>query len=493
MVAVLAGCSGVSPQDAGLDPVDASVGPVDAGVMQDAGIDAGPADAGSETDGGAEADAGLDAGPGDPCAVNNGGCDVLTLCTVVNEQATCGACPAGFSGDGASGCIDVDECATVPDAGCGGTTFCANTPGAFRCLERPTGIVLFDPQDTQGQGNLSGTPHLQPCPPGQVSVGYDLGSNNQSKITTASAVCAALTLSGSPTAGYTLTTPPSTGDRMCPANEVVTGMALAFNTDLQSLTVSCAPLSVQLDPNSGFTVVTGTPHSLPRYPTASSPAPNLAVACPPNTVGAGEVTNGGQWLFGFAMRCVRPAMKFDVPAISFGATTDAAFVGITAGSTPDSRDLCPAGQIVTGLELQSQWRSFAVECGTPVFDLPLRVAVTPADPLAYHGLLAPQFAHRCPWDAAVTHVELVTFNSSTLGIGLHCATFTGSIVPPVWSVSVDATAVAVPLPPFASPPKTTTCAAGEVAVGVQSSLTTQSNGYRTLSHLGLVCAAPQVP
>ena len=117
-VAVLAGCSGVPPTpDAGPDPVDASVPGSNAGVVQDAGAqdDAGLADAGSEQDAGAGEDAGIDAGPGDLCTIGNGGCDPLT---VVNGQASCGACPAGYSGDGVTGCVDLDECTTIPDAGC---------------------------------------------------------------------------------------------------------------------------------------------------------------------------------------------------------------------------------------------------------------------------------------------------------------------------------------------------------------------------------------
>lgn len=40
----------------------------------------------------------------DPCAINNGGCDPLTTCINSPGGRTCGACPGGYSGTGASGC-----------------------------------------------------------------------------------------------------------------------------------------------------------------------------------------------------------------------------------------------------------------------------------------------------------------------------------------------------------------------------------------------------
>lgn len=38
------------------------------------------------------------------CAVARGGCDPLTQCSIVAERRTCGACPAGYLGDGERGC-----------------------------------------------------------------------------------------------------------------------------------------------------------------------------------------------------------------------------------------------------------------------------------------------------------------------------------------------------------------------------------------------------
>ena len=66
-----------------------------------------------------------------PCAIDNGGCDPLVQCSVVSDAVTCGACPSGYTGNGDTGCVDIDECAT-DNGGCGDATYnsCANNPGA---------------------------------------------------------------------------------------------------------------------------------------------------------------------------------------------------------------------------------------------------------------------------------------------------------------------------------------------------------------------------
>ncbi|PZR16554.1 MAG: hypothetical protein DI536_05145, partial [Archangium gephyra] len=120
--------------------------PVDDGGIADAGVAdagapaAGARDAGSP-DGGAtdagQADAGVaDAGEvfdgGSPCDLANGGCDPLTTCDDTDSGVTCSPCPAGYVGAGASGCVNVDECAPDGGASCGLRT-CIDTPGAYQC------------------------------------------------------------------------------------------------------------------------------------------------------------------------------------------------------------------------------------------------------------------------------------------------------------------------------------------------------------------------
>jgi hypothetical protein len=44
------------------------------------------------------------------CASGNGGCHKLAMCRNSPGSRTCGDCPKGFQGDGYVGCFDVNEC-----------------------------------------------------------------------------------------------------------------------------------------------------------------------------------------------------------------------------------------------------------------------------------------------------------------------------------------------------------------------------------------------
>ncbi|KAK3238559.1 hypothetical protein CYMTET_51442 [Cymbomonas tetramitiformis] len=68
----------------------------------------------------------------------NGGCDPRAQCVDAEGGRTCGACPPGFYGDGATRCLDVDECA-VP-APCDPLTECQNSEGGFACSPCPPGF-----------------------------------------------------------------------------------------------------------------------------------------------------------------------------------------------------------------------------------------------------------------------------------------------------------------------------------------------------------------
>jgi hypothetical protein len=81
----------------------------------------------------------------DPCATGNGGCDPLTSCTNDGGPPTCGPCPSGYDGTGATTCTDVNECATI-NGGCTTPTLaCTNSPGSSTCGPCPSGY-----QDTGG-------------------------------------------------------------------------------------------------------------------------------------------------------------------------------------------------------------------------------------------------------------------------------------------------------------------------------------------------------
>jgi hypothetical protein len=74
----------------------------------------------------------------DECAGLNHACDSLTTCTNTPGSFSCGACPQGYRGTGATSCVDVDEC-SEGSANCSPLVACSNTPGSYRCGECPAG------------------------------------------------------------------------------------------------------------------------------------------------------------------------------------------------------------------------------------------------------------------------------------------------------------------------------------------------------------------
>ena len=75
------------------------------------------------------------------CSTNNGGCDPRTVCTPhTSGGRTCGPCPTGFTGDGTTGCVDIDECATA-NGGCDPVSPCVNLDGGFACGACPPGYT----------------------------------------------------------------------------------------------------------------------------------------------------------------------------------------------------------------------------------------------------------------------------------------------------------------------------------------------------------------
>ncbi|MEY4575682.1 MAG: hypothetical protein RL701_385, partial [Pseudomonadota bacterium] len=67
-------------------------------------------------------------------------CDSHVTCVNTAGSYTCGACPAGYSGDGRTVCTDVDECANG-SAQCSPVSTCTNTPGSFDCGVCPAGYA----------------------------------------------------------------------------------------------------------------------------------------------------------------------------------------------------------------------------------------------------------------------------------------------------------------------------------------------------------------
>ncbi|KAK3270608.1 hypothetical protein CYMTET_20999 [Cymbomonas tetramitiformis] len=69
----------------------------------------------------------------DECHTANGGCDFLTKCFNVLGARACGACPAGYTGEGETGCYDVDECGAPDRGGCAAQAECVNLIGGSSC------------------------------------------------------------------------------------------------------------------------------------------------------------------------------------------------------------------------------------------------------------------------------------------------------------------------------------------------------------------------
>ncbi|KAK3277885.1 hypothetical protein CYMTET_14134 [Cymbomonas tetramitiformis] len=67
----------------------------------------------------------------------NGGCDPRVTCSDAPDGLECGPCPAGWTGDGAVGCGDVDECSE--GAVCDPLTSCVNSDGGYACTDCPLG------------------------------------------------------------------------------------------------------------------------------------------------------------------------------------------------------------------------------------------------------------------------------------------------------------------------------------------------------------------
>ncbi|KAK3234816.1 hypothetical protein CYMTET_54942 [Cymbomonas tetramitiformis] len=78
---------------------------------------------------------------GASCAEDNGGCDALTSCTEVEgEAAACSECPTGYAGTGATACVDLDGCKVMP---CFPGTLCEDVAApevGFICHDCPSGF-----------------------------------------------------------------------------------------------------------------------------------------------------------------------------------------------------------------------------------------------------------------------------------------------------------------------------------------------------------------
>ncbi|TPV94076.1 MAG: hypothetical protein B7733_17240 [Myxococcales bacterium FL481] len=99
------------------------------------------------------------------CDADNGGCDPLTTCEPVGDhERVCGPCPAGYSGHGETGCVDIDECREDTDVCDDDPDACVNLEGAYDCV---------CPEDAPGVGVGSEGCGGEPSP--ALTLGYQFG------------------------------------------------------------------------------------------------------------------------------------------------------------------------------------------------------------------------------------------------------------------------------------------------------------------------------
>lgn len=464
----------------------------DAGTW-DGGQDSGtvaPADAGLPDDGGTDAGAWTDL-----CATQNGGCDAHTTCTAdADGGVLCGACPSGFTGDGVTGCVDLDECATG-EASCGAQE-CVNTEGAFTCVALPVSVLLRDAAVSPFVG-IGGTTRWEQCPAGQVIVGYSFAALQTvpAKISLAGPYCSELTLTGTRASDLAVhtTLPSSTvpSDRFCPQDEVVVGLDIDTHSgiDMESAAVQCAPLTVSVD-GEGVKITTGAMHELDRFP-SDGPTPTEVTRCPDGSVAYGSDAAGGQILGGFSLRCATLASHKDLPAITFDTQVETPLIGTSSGT--GIVDLCGEGEVVTGLMIGDSWRSYAVRCSTPVLDAAPAVPLMNPEALPTRGDVSIEYELGCGPEASLVGFQVAASSSFLYRLDAQCAPLTATSSDAGWTVSV---APPSPGPTMGSlavtPDQTTTCPEGTAPIGVRTATTLESWGYDELSSVGLICGTPKV-
>lgn len=467
----------------------------DAGTVEDGGTDAGT-DAGTLEDGGS--DAGEQVGL---CTTDNGGCDPLTTCSDASDGGvTCGACPNGYSGDGLSGCEDIDECTSI-DPNCGGKE-CLNTEGGYLCVDPPTAVMLREQGRSSYIGSDSASRYWGQCASGQVIVGFSLHRRSAPPyaIDSVTPYCSDLTVSGASLAELAVhTTPPGspgTDSRVCPQDEVVTGLLAnlhegAYGTEVESIAVGCAPLAVSLDGGTGPALTVGAPHSLELFPSGGD-AVNASTECASGSVAYGKGGAGSQWLFGLALRCARPTFRADLPAIAFDSPVETPVIGASQQDVTNT-DLCSDGGVVSGLMLESQWRSYNVRCSTPVLDEAAGVSLVNPETLPGHGSPAPSREANCGPAGAVAGFQVYAGSTYLYRLVLECAPLTASADAGTWTVGVSPAEAGPGFGQLATPDQFTRCPEGTAPIGMKSRTTTQPNDYVELSGVGLVCGTPSVP
>jgi hypothetical protein len=251
------------------------------------------------------------------CAIDNGGCDPLTTCTGTATEHVCGPCPAGYTGDGATGCTDIDECATEQDD-CVGLLSCVNQPGSFTCV-CPPGYRQFggscdDIDECQTNNgdcdpltvctNVPGSRTCGACPSGFAGSG-EAGCTDIDECSTNNGGCS------SPALCEKL---PGTSTCVCPPGYTGTPETGCVNTN------ECASDHGGCDP---LTTCTDTPGG------------RTCGACPAGYYGTGEMGCSATCPCEHGGVCTVPEGEYTCacPPTFAGSRCEIAFVSVATGST----------------------------------------------------------------------------------------------------------------------------------------------------------------
>ncbi|UJR84862.1 hypothetical protein [Sandaracinus amylolyticus] len=346
--------------DAQVPAIDAA--PVDAAPPLDSGRDASAIDAGLPDSG--APDAGSDAGSpctGVDCSAMDGPC-VVGVCDP--GDGTCGTmprpddtdcddgdacteddvCTAGTCGGTAVDCSSMDDACNVGT--CDATGACAPTPrpddtgcddgdrcttddvctagvceGVATTCDDP--ILAFPPGvESPMRGNTTGgTRYDDACPEGQVLIGFDgLLSSANGYFQRLAAVCGTPALTPDGSGGYTVSigagaTLPLRGGHVgpvmtstrCAPGEIVTAFAGRRGALVDSITISCASLTVT-GSGASLAIAIGTPAARPSIGGSGGTA-FAESACPAGSIARGAVIRAGDSLDAIALMCSVPELQ----------------------------------------------------------------------------------------------------------------------------------------------------------------------------------------
>jgi hypothetical protein len=182
----------------------------------------------------------------------------------------------------------------------------------------PVSIELQGLDQTVQYGNSSGgSPHEDPCPTGQLIIGYQGYFDPSGFPGRLRARCGTPAISGN--GPYAVTIPPAgftplegaSGDtvwtRYCPPDQAVVGFSGRSNTYLDYLILDCAPLLITGSPGS-YLVEIGTATQLMGVGDVTGGSPFSDTGCLPGEVATESHLRTGAVIDAFGLGCSKPVV-----------------------------------------------------------------------------------------------------------------------------------------------------------------------------------------